>query len=89
MSSFWVDSDALIQSMDHYYRFKTSPGFWTLLENACRANEVSVSIRVYAELRRKHDQVARWISAVQCDNFRAKPDNLGSVNTNLDKLLYW
>src|SRR5690606_26323320 len=55
-----LDSSSLIHAWRRAYRPKNFPTFWDLMDGLAKEGRLKISSEVYAELKKKDDDVFKW-----------------------------
>ena len=75
MPAFWLDANVFITpNRLEYYSFELAPTFWQLLEQKANDGILASPTRVYDELVRRGDDLAKWAKARQNTSLFVEPD---------------
>ncbi len=83
-----LDANVFIEAYRRYYAFDIAPTFWKFLINSARNNFLISIDRVYNELTRSDDQLAKWIKNKFSFAF-IKTNTDSDIITNYASLMKW
>ena len=61
---YLVDSNTFITPFKTYYPFDFAPSFWSFLGNNIMNNNIAVLSKVYEEVAKGTDDLAKWITGL-------------------------
>jgi len=60
---YWLDTNVFIEAMNTYYAFTRVSKFWAFLSEQLVAGTICCPKRVYEELTKENNQLAKWVRA--------------------------